>query len=218
MAWITVYVLQSCTTAPDSGDVNQKMPDQIDPSARYMIYLHGRIIEDEGIRPTHPKYGTYEYEEILESLSAGGLQVISEVRSPDTDGWLYAQKVKRQIQTLIQAGVPPQHIYIIGFSKGGAITIVASSLLKNELVNFIIIAACGEWVFEQPDIVLHGRVLSIYEASDALGVSCQPLFNRSEPSLKSREVRTTTGDEHGAFYRPRSEWINPVLEWVEGVQ
>ena len=218
MAWLTIFVLQSCTTPPYSGDVYQKMPDQIDPSARYMIYLHGRIIEDEGIHPTHPQYGTYEYEEILESLSAGGLQVISEVRGPNTDSWQYAQKVVGQIQTLIQAGVPPQHIYIIGFSKGGAITILTSSLLQDEMVNFIIIAVCGEEVFEQPDIVLYGRALSIYEASDALGVSCQPLFDRSPSSLSFKEIQINTGKEHGAFYTQKAEWINPLMEWIKNTK
>ena len=40
---------------------------------RYVIYLHGRIVEDSGSRrPTDPAFGTYEYDAILDSLRARG--------------------------------------------------------------------------------------------------------------------------------------------------
>src|SRR4030067_991612 len=40
----------------------------IDPTKRYMFYLHGKVIEDQGIPAVSPEYGKYEYEAILEKL------------------------------------------------------------------------------------------------------------------------------------------------------
>lgn len=34
----------------------------------HAFYLHGRIIEEQGRRPTHPEFGTYAYDEILRQL------------------------------------------------------------------------------------------------------------------------------------------------------
>jgi hypothetical protein len=67
------------------GGVHDRLPGMPDARARYVIYLHGRIIEDQGRRPTHPTWGTYEYQQILDRLAAGGLIVVSEQRPPMTD-------------------------------------------------------------------------------------------------------------------------------------
>ncbi|MEJ2266970.1 MAG: hypothetical protein P8X95_26290, partial [Anaerolineales bacterium] len=53
-------------------------PKSIGPAKRYLFYLHGRIIEDQGIPAISPDYGEYEYGAILEKLSAYGFVVISE--------------------------------------------------------------------------------------------------------------------------------------------
>ncbi|HVR29020.1 MAG TPA: hypothetical protein VMS86_05740 [Thermoanaerobaculia bacterium] len=80
----------------------------------YLIYLHGRIVEEQGVRPTHPRFGVYEYEAILARLAEGGLQVTSEVRPPNTDPIEYAQTVAGQVQSWIDAGVPPARRYLEG--------------------------------------------------------------------------------------------------------
>ena len=107
------------------GSIHRAFPEEIDPGARYVIYLHGRIIEDEGVRPTHPQFGVYEYEAILEKLAGHGLQVIAEVRPPGANGAEYARRTAQQVRDLIVAGVPEDHITVMGFSKGGGIAILA---------------------------------------------------------------------------------------------
>ena len=69
------------------------MPEHPNPAARYLIYLHGSIIQTQGRRPTHPDYGVYEYDEILDALAARGFQVISEARPAGTKVPAYAEKV-----------------------------------------------------------------------------------------------------------------------------
>jgi hypothetical protein len=46
------------------GSVLKEPPQTTDANAKYLFYLHGRIIEEKGIRPVDPQYGVYEYEQI----------------------------------------------------------------------------------------------------------------------------------------------------------
>src|SRR5262245_3082316 len=62
------------------GVVLDRVPKAPDAKPRYVIYLHGRIIEDQGRRPTSATWGTYEYQQILDRLAADGLTVVSEQR------------------------------------------------------------------------------------------------------------------------------------------
>ena len=63
-----------------AGEILDKPPRDPDPSAQYVFYLHGQIVQDVGPRPTHPQYGLYDYPLILETLANQGLTVISERR------------------------------------------------------------------------------------------------------------------------------------------
>jgi Tol biopolymer transport system component len=192
------------------------IPEQIDTQAHYVIYLHGKIVEDQGAQnPTDPRFGIYDYSGILNALAADGNQVISEVRPANT-GPEYASHVVEQINALMNAGVPPENITVVGFSKGGALAILASSQLNNDRVKYVILAgSCLVDALEQdPSIVFHGQVLSLYEAGDEYGQSCQQIADRS-PSSIFEEIRLDTGLAHGEFYLPRVEWMVPVLDWIE---
>lgn len=217
LLWVAFLAGACAAEVPGRGTFPQILagvPDEIAPTARCVIYLHGAIIEREGIRPTHPKFGVYEYQEILEEFASRGFVVISEVRPAGTEVIAYAATVVDQVRTLLAAGVPPERITVVGFSKGGAIAIFTSSLLANDQVNFVFIGACGEWLDKRPDVVPRGRLLSLREASDDLVGSCVALFARSPENGASRELTFELGGGHGAFYRPRPEWIDPVVEWA----
>ena len=66
-------------------------PESIDPTKHYLFYLHGKIIEDQGIPAVSPDYGEYEYQAILEKLGSYGFVVISEQRAKNTDSMAYAK-------------------------------------------------------------------------------------------------------------------------------
>ena len=198
-----------------SSNIVSDVPAVIDPDARYLIYLHGAIIETEGIRPTHPRFGVYEYQKILATFAAKGFVVISEARPAGTDGMVYASTVVEQVRKLLASGVPPDHVTVVGFSKGGGIAIAASAMLAEDDVNFVFMAACNPWLDDHPEIVARGRLLSLREASDELMGSCQGLFERSPSPNDQREIVLHLGGGHGAFYRPRAEWVDPVVEWAE---
>jgi hypothetical protein len=110
-------------------------PKTIDPSAHYLFYLHGKIIEDQGIPASSPDYGEYQYGAILEKLSEFGFIVISEQRPMNTDPLEYAKRVFNQVDTLLKAGTPAKNMTIVGASKGAGITIYISHLLENHEIN-----------------------------------------------------------------------------------
>lgn len=190
------------------------LPVQIDSNFRYLFYLHGAIIERAGERPTHPKFGVYEYREILEVFAGRGFVVISEARAAGADVMDYATTVADQVRSLLDAGVPPGNITVVGFSKGGGIAVTASSILATENVNFVFMGTCGPWLNDRPEIAPRGRMLSLHELSDEMVGSCETLFARSTGASVHEEITLDLGGGHGVFYRPRPEWIDPVVEWT----
>jgi predicted esterase len=218
-----LVVFGSACAAEDSPSAESvqyifsEVPEEIDAEARYLFYLHGAIIERAGVRPTHPQFGIYKYQEILDVFAGRGFVVISEARPAATDGKAYAATVAKQVRALIAGGVPPEHITVVGFSKGGGIAITASSILSEDRLNFVFMGACGPWLDARPEIVPHGRLLALREASDNLVGSCEGLFARSAGVGESEEITLELGGGHGAFYRPQPEWVDPVVEWASPV-
>src|SRR6185436_16418446 len=57
---------------------------------KYLIYLHGKIVEDQGAAAESPYFGGYKYEAILSAFRNEKFVVMSEVRKPNTDVKEYA--------------------------------------------------------------------------------------------------------------------------------
>ena len=218
-----LLLLVSSTSSATSRNIFEDVPPGIDVSGRYLFFLHGAIVEGRGKRPTSERFGVYEYERLLEAFSEKGFTVISEARGPKTILTAYAEKVTGQVHKLLDAGVPARNITVVGASKGGAIAIVVSSMVKEEDVNYALIATCGEKminVMVGMGRFLTGNVLSIYEVSDELTCSCEKFFDLSKGRglNRHREIRIDTGLHHGFHYKPLKEWVDPVSEWASGVQ
>lgn len=209
-------LLGGCARAVHRGAVHPAIPARIHPGERYVVYLHGRIVEEQGPQPTDSVFGVYEYPRILGTLAAAGFQVVGETRPRGADFVAYSRRVAEQVRGLLAAGVPPQNITVVGFSKGGAIAVLASALLREDRVNFVFMGICDDWLFPREDVDVRGRILSLYEASDELGGSCAPLFARATAPVEHAELRLETGERHGAFYRVRPEWMLPVIAWARG--
>jgi len=194
-------------------------PNSIDSTKQYLFYLHGKIIEDQGIPAISPDFGEYEYGSILEKLGRYGFVVLSEQRPKNTDGVEYASKITEQVTTLLNAGVPAKNITIVGASKGAGIATFVSHLLENKEINFVLMAGCNPDTveeFRQNQIFLYGNVLSIYDSTDELAGSCQELFSFSAGKGISRydEVILNVGTGHGILYKPLDEWITPTVQWA----
>lgn len=184
------------------------------PPERYIIYLHARIVEDGGRRPTDPAYGIYEYDAILDTLRNTGYTVLSDQRPPGLAIDTFVTRLTGTVDSLIAAGIAPADITVMGFSRGAAIAMLASSHLHNPAVNYVFMAGCGDWAFDRPGLHVTGRILSLYETSDSLGVSCAPLFARRGAGSVIREVPLSLGLGHGTFFQPRAAWLEPALAWA----
>ena len=157
----------------------------------------------------------YDYPAILEKLADLDAVVISEHRKAKSSPTKHAEKLKNQVTTLIEMGVPERNITLIGFSRGGYITALASNAIKKADVNYVILAACTKSLSQDEDIVLTGHVLSIHESSDSVG-SCHEVIKRNPNAVSSfKEIEISTGLEHGAFYRPIEAWLSLVRSWLE---
>jgi len=186
------------------------------PAQRYVIYLHGKIIEDEGRRPTSPQFGVYEYDAILDSLRAAGFTVLSDQRPKGTNSDSFAVRVKHEVDSLITGGVPASSITVIAFSKGAGIALLASSLIANAQVSYVFMAGCNQWIYNRPEVHLSGRILSLYEESDSIGRTCAPLFARRGPGPEPEEIELHVGLRHGTFFQPRPQWLKPAIAWARG--
>jgi len=184
-------------------------------TARYVYYLHGKIVEDSGPRGLSPRFGHYDYPGIIAALRRGGLTVISEIRAKDTDPSLYANKVVVQIRRQIARGVPASHITVIGASKGAVIATLVSSRLQNRRVRYVLLADCNDWLIRTFNPHVSGGILSIYEASDDIAGTCRPLVKRSPAVTTFREIRLNTGLGHGIVYRPLPAWVTPAVQWAK---
>lgn len=187
---------------------------------KYLFYLHGKIIEDQGANAVDNVngFGTYQYQDILNTFSNAKFTVLSEVRQKNTDAAAYAHKIVSQIDSLLKTGAQPSNITVVGASKGAIIAMLVSLFLKNKDVNFVFMAGCNQSVRQQfPAIKFCGNILSIYETSDDIGHSCLAFKNQDSSSISHyKEIALTTGLKHGFLYKPLPQWINPAVQWANG--
>jgi len=204
---------QSPVTTPISGTVLSEIPETVDPSARYLIYLHGGIVEEQGMQPIHPRFGSYDYAGILKAFADRGFVVISEARPRGTRPDVFAEHVAEQVHTLLDRGVPEEHITVVGFSKGGVIALLASAQVGRDDVNWIIQAGCGRWIERMPDFVPAGHILSQIDRADDIAANCQEAAARMADRTPFTETELDVGEGHGTFYTVRPEWFEPAVEW-----
>ena len=197
-----------------------EFPTSIDPTKRYMFYLHGKIVEDQGIPAVSPEFGEYQYEEILRTLGSYGFEIISEQRPKNANAGDYAQRTAGQVTELIRAGVPPGAITVVGASKGAAIAAVVSDLVGNSEVNYVLLGTCHPTLVEawvQEGLTLSGNILAIYDvADDEFSGSCEELFRRAEGKGLNHhnELVLQVGTGHGILYQPLPEWVLPTVGWA----
>jgi len=193
--------------------VHTVFPDIVKPHSSYVFYSHGAIVEGDNPRPVHPKFGTYEFPEIREALMNSDHELIAYHRPAGVSVQEHINRLVTDVRRLLDAGVKEQNITLIGFSKGGAISIRAASLMKKNL-NLVILASCFNNLTKNPDTLLYGNILSIYETSDFVG-SCQTIIDRSAGVKQFKEIALSTGKGHGTFYTPDPVWLTHVKSWLK---
>lgn len=205
---LTLFIFLYLMVAPLSCREKEPM--------KHLFYLHGMIIESQGINAVSEAFGPYKYQEIIDSLKATGYEVHNEVRTTKTDFNAFCQKVSQQIDQLIEEGVRPNDISVIGASKGGMMAMAISDLTKHP-VNYILLGANSNRTEENFDWNLHGRILGIYEKSDAIaGKDYTYWIERSSEAKEFQQLEINTGLGHGFLYTPLEAWLDPAKNWING--
>ncbi len=187
-----------------------------DTSKTYVFYLHGGIVQEQGAEAVSKEFGPYLYQAITDSLAAAGFVVISEVRPPGTIEKEYALKIKRQVDSLLSAGIQISNIAIVGASQGAWIALEAALLLKQPQLKFALLGICNEYnldYFSKLRQGLCGNFFSIYETSDSKQ-SCLSLFMDVRCRTGFKELALDIGKGHGFLYRPYNDWVKPLVKWI----
>jgi pimeloyl-ACP methyl ester carboxylesterase len=188
---------------------------------RHLIYLHGRIIQDQqNARPRHPEFGYYELEQILATFRERGFVVTGGIRPKGASLDESAARVAEQIRRLRSSGVPASRITVVGGSMGAAIALRASLRLQDPSLSFSVLGACMSQtvplLLEEYGQKPTGRILAIREKSDETSEPCPAWSDdaASRATLVVREIVLDTGLRHGFLYRPLPVWVDPAVEWA----
>jgi len=192
-----------------------------DGAPRHLIYLHGRIVQDQqSPRPRHPAWGYYELEKIVATFRERGFVVTGEIRPKGATLDAAADHVVEQVRALRGSGVPLERITIVGGSMGGAIALRAAVRLQEEDLRVAVLGACLSLtvplLVEEYARPPAGRMLTVRDTSDETSEPC-PAWKDDParyPALRAREVVISTGQSHGFLFRPLPEWVEPTVEWA----
>lgn len=69
---------------------------------KYIFYLHGKIVEDQCVNAVSPDFGSYHYEDILDSFRKANFIVVSEVRNSQINIKDYARHLTDEINDLLK--------------------------------------------------------------------------------------------------------------------
>jgi pimeloyl-ACP methyl ester carboxylesterase len=217
ICWVAAGAILLSVSAGTSGGAE---------SPRYLIYLHGRIVQErQSARPRHERFGYYELEKILDAFRSRGFIVIGEMRPKSASESESADRVVETVKRLLVSGVPAGRVTVVGASMGAYIALTASARLQNPDLHFAVLGAC---LSESVPVLLaeegrkpSGRLLAIREASDEFSAGCRTWKDELpkpgvRPALFARELVLHTGLSHGFLYRPLPEWVDPVARWAAG--
>ena len=210
---IFIFLYFTINNIANAGVIFSMVPADLDNTGKFIVYSHGFIVEGTDPRPIHPDWGVYDFPAVKKVLSEPDTTVISLHRPAGINAEDHSETLVSLVRELMSKGVKQSQITMVGFSQGGYITSLASNKLKSTPINTVILATCWSWKDKETDVKLNGNVLSIYELSDEVG-SCDSLAKRSDKMLSYKEIAINTGKDHGAFFTPRAQWVDPVKKWI----
>ena len=125
----------------------------------------------------------------------------------------YARRVAGKVRSLLDAGVAPERITVVGAGHGSPIAILASAIAGNSHVNYVLLGGCDARLKDDYTFRMGGRVLGIRDAADRGSHSCRPLWRDAPRVGDRRDMTIATGLGAHAFDQPRAEWLQPIDAW-----
>lgn len=187
-------------------------------SHQYVFYFHGGVVTelgDNAINQSMPEWGPYEYSNILDSLRHRGFTVLSEIRKKGVEDSYYVNKLKNQVDSLLDTGVKPSSILLLGASAGSYHVLMGSSLIQNDQLRIAIMGGCWPGTHEEySNVKLYGNFLSVIEKSDP-HKTCEGIFKERSEISDFKEIELNTGLSHGFIYKGYAAWLDPLMVWFE---
>ncbi|MDP6644545.1 MAG: hypothetical protein QGF16_10765 [Rhodospirillales bacterium] len=194
-----------------AGDITATAPPAPDKSSKYLFYMHGGYPERRG------GTGEYDYQGIIEKFASMGFHVIGEVRG-QTMPPRYARQIARQVNQLLNAGVPAANITVAGHSKGGLMTLMTSTFVGRDDIKYGVMAACAprgsrfhrsyRRFMQNLASGIRGRFLVAWDVSDDVAGNCDQALEMG--SAKYRNKVFKTGEGHRLFYNPSDNWMKEL--------
>jgi hypothetical protein len=181
---------------------------------KHIFYIHGRIIEQQGKNAISEKFGKYEFDSIISAIEVENSIVHYEIRKKNVEPRNYANKVSKQIDSLIKSGIKPIDITVIGASKGAIIASNISDINESQ-INYVFLAGNNEYQENNNEWKFHGQVLCIYDLSDGIaGKNYSHWKNKENFTTKFEQLEIETNLGHGFLYKPLRVWTEPAKTWI----
>ncbi len=182
---------------------------------KHVFYLHPAIVEQEGWNAIHPRFGSFDGDAILEYLASANIKLYADQRDSTVDFYSYTERLDRQVDSLISNKVKPEDISIIGASKGGVIAMYLSHL-NHEPINYVFLASNTVQIDSLYDWSLNGRILAIIEETDSIAFRTYESWIEKSPNiLEFKEIKVSTGLNHGIVLKADKQWLNPTKDWIK---
>jgi hypothetical protein len=139
--------------------------------------------------------------------------VIGEIRPANAQVAVFAARLASRVQALLDAGVPPDHVTLVGASKGGTITLSASRQLHRAELRVVILAGMFQGLVDDPLFRPCGAVLSIHDRAGQLSVTPDAFFAGNDCVSEHRTVVADLNLGHGLLYAPHEAWVAEVVRW-----
>ena len=178
-----------------------------------LLFLHNAWFENNKDGEVHKQFGSYDFEGIKAALATGG-KVLAPERRPNTDPKTAADDLVKDIEALIASGKAPGSIKVIGASKGAYIAQLASESLNRTQIRWILVGGCHNERMDKGNVPkMTGKVLSVYDTSDAIAGPCRRYRDLFAATDEFEEIAISTGRDHGFQFVADGAWIRPALSW-----
>ncbi len=196
------------------------VPDSIDTDKHYLFYIHDDIVSTFNMAPEDPDYGVYDYAGIVNRFATEGFTVIAYPRQKGTHPYVFADETIGEIRKLLDAGVPPAHVSIVGAGTGGGIAILITTKLRNPDLQIVLLATCTDpfiRFWKAQNELLSGNVLSIYHPGSERR-SCRDFLEYclSNGVRRYEEIALPESSDPGFYYRATTDWVVPAILWASG--
>lgn len=125
----------------------------------------------------------------------------------------YARRIADHVRGLMQQGVAPEAISVLGGGSGSDVALLTSAIVGNRHVNYVVLGGCDPMLKDSHHFRLAGEVLALRDAAQGPR-SCRPLFTGSPRLQERRDVRLSTTHGSRLFDTARDEWTKPAVRWM----